>query len=151
MNSNKKYDLFTYHHTQFDFLEEEKQLFYSKETLIEINLTCLELKTEYKRTYIKIQDVLSYLGGIFDIISTVFHFISHNFIRKCFITTIGGSLISSDVKTINLASKKDSDNSNQNMLKIHHKLSGTTFAVKKRMKIETVNICTLFNVNVKNN
>ena len=151
LNSNKKYDLFTYHHTQFDFEEEEKQLFYSKETLLEINFTCLELKTVYNRTYIKIQDVLSYLGGIFDIISTFFHFISQNFIKKCFITTIGGSLISSNVKTINLAAKNDSDNSNHNMLKIHHKFSGTTFALTKRMKIETVNICTLFNVNVKNN
>ena len=33
----------------------------------------MDLITEYTRTYIKIQDVLSYIGGIYDIISIFFH------------------------------------------------------------------------------
>ena len=150
-NSNKAYDLFQYHHTNFDFVEKESQSYYSKETLLEINLTCMNLKTEYTRTYIKIQDILSYIGGIYDIIFTFFHYISYNFIKKCFIIKIGSSFIMSDCKTITI-SKNNSDTSNENILKIHQRCSNSYIPKKNKMKnFKTINICTLFNVNVKKN
>ena len=61
LNYNKEYELFRYHHKNFDFVEKESQSYYSTLTLLEINLTCLNLIIEYTRTYIKIQDILSYI------------------------------------------------------------------------------------------
>jgi len=150
-NSNKEYDLFQYHHTNFDLIEKETQSNYSEETLLEINLTCMDLITEYTRNYIKIQDVLSYIGGIYDIISIFFHYISYNFIKKSFIIKIGSTFITSDSKTI-ISSKNNSDTSNDNILKIHKRCSNSFIPKKNKMKnFETINVCTLFNVNVKKN
>ncbi len=53
----------------------------------------MDLIIEYTRTYTKIQDILSYIGGIYDIIFTFFYFISNNFIHKCFIIKIGSFFI----------------------------------------------------------
>ena len=49
MNSNKEYELFQYHHKNFDFVEKETQSYYSDAILLEINLTCMDLITEYTR------------------------------------------------------------------------------------------------------
>ncbi len=150
-NSNEEYELFQYHHTNFDFVEKEIQSYYSTSTLIEINLTCMDLITEYTRTYTKIQDILSYIGGIYDIIFTFFHLVSYNFIKKCFIINIGKSFITSDCKTIS-SSKNNSDSSNENILKIHKRCSNTLIPKMNKMKhFEIINVCTLFNVNVKKN
>jgi len=151
LNSNKEYDLYQYHHTNFDFVKKETQSYYSEETLLEINLTCMDLITEYTRTYIKIQDALSYIGGIYDIISIFFHFISYNFIRKSFIIRIGSTFITSDSKTI-INSKNNSDTSKENILKIHKRCSNSYIPKKNKMKnFEIINVCTLFNVNAKKN
>ena len=151
LNYNKEYELFQYHHTNFDFVEKETQSYYSTSTLLEINLTCMDLITEYTRTYTKIQDILSYIGGIYDIIFTFFYFISYNFIKKCFTIKIGSLFITSDCKNI-YTSKNNSDTSNENILKIHKKCINSYVPKKNKMKnFETINVCTLFNVNVKKN
>ncbi len=109
----------------------------------------MDLITEYTRTYTKIQDILSYIGGIYDIIFTFFHLVSYNFIKKCFIINIGKSFITSDCKTI---CSSNSDTSNENILKIHKRCSNTLIPKMNKMKyFETINVCTLFNVNVKKN
>ena len=149
-NNNKEFNLFQYHHTHFDFIEKETQYFYSIETLIEINFTCHDLKTEYKRIYIKLQDVLSNIGGIFDIISTIFQFISYNFVKKSFILGIGNSFLSSNCKSItNFNTKNNCDFSNQNILQIHNKCSISSIPLKSKY-LSNTNICSLFKVKIKN-
>ena len=42
---NKEYELLQYHNTNFNFIVNETQSFYSTLTLLEINLTWMDLKT----------------------------------------------------------------------------------------------------------
>ena len=149
LNENKKFDLFQYHHTHFDFVEKETQNYYSDKTLLEINFSCHDLKTEYIRSYIKLQDVLSNIGGIFDIISTIFAFISHNFVQKSFNIGIGGTFVSSNCKSLNNLNSKNSDFSNQKILKIQNRCSVSSIPLKSKI-LENTHFCTLFNVDIKN-
>jgi hypothetical protein len=148
-DKSKEFNLFQYHHTHFDFLEKDHQQYFSGKTLIEISLTCHDIKTEYNRVYIKIQDVLGYIGGIYDIISIFFQFISYNFVKKSFINGIGNFFISSNCKNLTINSYKNSIDKSNFALKNNFKCNISTIPFKIK-KIDDINICTVFNIKVKN-
>jgi hypothetical protein len=87
------------------------------------------------------------MGGIFDIISIFFQFISYNFIKKSFIIDIGNNLISVEYKKVNNINN-DSDFSNQNIIKIQNKCHISSIPLKRK-SIEEENII-LFNIKMKN-
>jgi hypothetical protein len=117
----QNYDLFQYHHTHFDFIEKELQGFYSNQTLIEINFTCMDLETKYNRIYMKIQDVFGDLGGLLDILSIIFKLLSSNFVKKSFVLGIGNSFIFTHLKKIEMINKSNGNLSfsNKSILKTH--------------------------------
>jgi len=129
-----------------NFYPFEKNAEYSEKMLFEISITCNDFITYYNRVYIKLPDVIGIIGGIFDIISLLFQFISYPFVKKSFIIGIGNSFISSSVKSIN--NNTITDSSNENILKLKFNKTSVPF---KSKRIENINICTLFNIKVKNN
>ena len=149
-DESKEFTLFQYHHTHFDFLEKENQQYYSGKTLIEISFTCHDIITEYNRVYIKIQDVLGYIGGIYDIITIFFQFISYNFVKKSFIMGIGNSFISSNCKNLTVSSYQNSFDKSNLTLKNNVKCNISSIPFKVKKKVDDINICTVFNIKVKN-
>ena len=142
--NNREFNLFQFHHKDFDLVEKNAE--YSEKMLFEISITCNDFITYYNRVYIKLPDVIGIIGGIFDIISLLFQFISYPFVKKSFIIGIGNSFISSSVKSIN--NNTITDSSNENILKLKFNKTSVPF---KSKRIENINICTLFNIKVKNN
>lgn len=84
-NNRKHYDLFQYEYTLMDFVHKESQIYYSDDTLIEINFSCVETQTEYERIYLKFSDVVGIIGGWTDIIIAIFNYISYYFTKKSFV------------------------------------------------------------------
>ena len=93
-NNKKHYDFFQYKYTLLDFVHLELQKYYSRETLIEINFSCIEVETEYERIYLKFSDVVGIIGGWGDIIIAIFNFISYYFTKKSFVLEMCNSLMS---------------------------------------------------------
>ena len=141
LNKKNEFNLFQYHHTHFDFFEKQED-----EILMDVIFSCHDLTTEYNREYLKIQDVLSFIGGIFDIIFSFLNVISYYFIKKSFINEISHSFTSNNYKNLN---NNISDSINQNLSKSNNinKCSFSSIPFKNKKSQNTV---ILFNVKVKN-
>ena len=135
------YELFQYHHTHFDFIEKELQEYYSNQTLMEINFTCLDLETKYNRVYLKIQDVFGDLGGLLDILSFFFVLLSSSFVKKSFVLGIGDSFIFTHLKKIEII-----NNTNVNL-----SYTNKTFIKSHKSEISNLNkIKTVKKKNINN-
>ena len=143
-NLNYEHSLVQIHHTSFELISKN---IYNNNLILDIIITCDDFQNEYIRSYVKIQDLIGFMGGIFDIISIFFQLISYNFIKKSFIIDIGNNLISVECKKVNNINH-DSDFSNQNIIKIQNKCHISSIPLKRK-NIEEENII-LFNIKMKN-
>ena len=92
-NSKKEYNFVEYKKTYVEFVESEKFSYFSSKTFIEIAFSVHPYKTIYERRYVKLQDVLSNIGGFTNIICLIFGYISFYFSEKCFIIDISKTFI----------------------------------------------------------
>ena len=148
----KKIDLFRYQYTLMDFVNKESQSFYSSQTLIEINFSCVEIETEYLRTYLKLIDVFGIIGGWKDIVVSIFNFISYYFSKKTFSLELCNSLMSHNFHRMITKRKFDYNNKKKNK-----QLKGSTavliYKIKSLSKMNNYVIkdTNFFNKNLINN
>jgi len=92
-NNNKNFYLTEFKMLHTDFVKEEEQKFYTSNALLEIAFTSTEQKTIYERKYVKLQEVLSDIGGFTDIIFVFFQFFSNYFSKKTMIVDVTNKII----------------------------------------------------------
>ncbi len=76
-----------------DNVENEENSYYENNIIFEILFTVWDKEIKYIRTFPKIQDVLSNIGGLSGIIITIFQYISCYFSEKFFLAEISNNLI----------------------------------------------------------
>ena len=114
-NNITKIDFFQYKYTLMDFLKKEEQSFYSENTLIEINFSCIDIETEYLRVYLKLKDIIGIIGGWTDIVALIFNYISYYFSKKSFVLELCNSLMSYNFhKMISIENHKKKNNEDKN-------------------------------------
>ena len=114
-NEIKKIDFFQYKYTLMDFLNKEVQSFYSENTLLEINFSCIDIETEYLRVYLKLKDIIGIIGGWTDIVARIFNYISYYFSKKSFVLELCNSLMSHNFhKMISIDTNKQKNNVDKN-------------------------------------
>ena len=69
--NKKKYEFFDYQTTIIDFVDEEDQEYYSKQTLADVVFSSMDKFITYERKYLKFQDCFGNIGGWIRIILTV--------------------------------------------------------------------------------
>ena len=97
------YKFFESDYTRLDFVREEDQEYYPSSALLEVVLTCTDKKKVFKRTYVKIQDVMRNIGGFVDLIYLIFQFICTYLSKKRMLLDIINNIILEEKyeKTIN--------------------------------------------------
>ena len=86
--NKKKYDFYDYETTIIDFVDEEDQSYYSKNTLIEVAFSCTDRFIQIERNYQKFQDCFGNIGIYIRIIITIFQYISNYFSEKIFLIDV---------------------------------------------------------------
>ena len=108
-----EWNFFEYSRTISDFVDSEKQSYYSSSTIIEINFTCSNIKKTYRREYDKITNFFGLVSGIFSFFSIVSQIICNFFYEKLFILNFSNSFVK-DKKAL---LKKFTKNFNHNIHK----------------------------------
>ena len=100
-NKQKNYTSFMFDHLHLDFvgrnnsdsLITDNNKLYSK--LMEIVFSCTDYPINYSRTYMKLTDIFSKIGGFIDFIFMVFNTITTYFSRKNLVVDISNNLVCS--------------------------------------------------------
>ena len=95
-NVQKKYNSLIFDYLNFDFIERNNSMIYDNKiysSIIQIIFSCSEYRITYNRTYLKITDIFSKIGGLIDFIFIVFNTINSYFSKKNFVVDIANNLI----------------------------------------------------------
>ena len=137
---NSKFTFF-YEFNSFnvDSVENESNSFYENNVIIEILFTICDKEIKYIRSFPTIQDVLGNIGGLTEIIFTIFQFISCFFSEKFFLAEISNNLINnSKIKKSYYFKKENLKNSKTIQNELSH-ISSTKFIGKSNLPLKKTN------------
>ena len=110
----KYYNFFEFDRVVIDFVDEEDQDYYSKQTLAEVAFSSMDKFITYERKYSKIQDSLGNIGGWIRIILTVCQFISDYFSEKVLLLDLINDIFPPNNEYIKKNNFKNSSNNKNN-------------------------------------
>ena len=132
----QNYNFYEYHNTQNDFIDREKQVFFSQSTLIELNFSCVNIRKEYSRIYKKITDVFGYLSGVISFMACVFQVLSDFLNEKNFIINYSNLMVKENINKNNFFGNFNEKNinfnsSSNNKITNHSNLDSNYYKKKK--------------------
>jgi hypothetical protein len=107
-----KWSFYEYSRTISDFVDSEKQSYYSSSTIMEINFTCSNINKTYRREYNKITNFFGLVSGIFSFLSIISQIICNYFYEKLFVLNFSNLF----VKDRNALFRKFNNNFNSKKL-----------------------------------
>ena len=127
--SISEWNFYEYSRTIADFVDSEKQSYYSSSTIIEINFTCSNINKTYRREYAKITNFFGLVSGIFSFFSIVSQIICNYFYEKLFILNFSNSFVK-DKKALfkKFTNKFSHNNDNKYLYELNKKNMKSKFA-----------------------
>ena len=151
-NEQKKYTSFIFDHLITDFVginNSDSYIIYDNKeylSMIQIVLSCADYSIIYNRTYKKLTDIFSQIGGLIDFIFIICNFITTYFSKKNLIVDISNNLVCN--KCINSYIQYHNNNDSYNVYKFINKenikkndiISNNNDYVNSEIKIYSLNL-----------